>query len=113
MKVFSIICIVLGTLLFLVFATATEPPVTSYNDLIGFGIISTVLLVALGIVGASTAGRLPAIPARIPTAAAMPYSGSLQPGAPQLYCSACGTPSAPDARFCARCGQTQQPQRSA
>lgn len=81
LKVFSIVCIVLGGLCFLTFAAA---PGVAYDDLVATGVLTTLLLVALGITGIVTANK-PAAPLVLPPTGVYPPAGPARSGygAPQ------------------------------
>ncbi len=100
MKTFSIVCIVLGSILLLAFIAATEPPVLSLEEIQGFGVITALFLIALGIVGVATAKKSPASPPDTFTVNA--YSPRQQTSG---FCVSCGAPKASQSAFCTTCGK--------
>lgn len=105
MKAFSIVCIVLGSVFLLTFAVATEPPVNSLEEIAGLGILTSMFLIALGIVGVATAKRPSTPPPHSYASYEMPVSNIPTPPPSSGYCVSCGAQRTAGAAFCTVCGK--------
>lgn len=99
LKVFSIVCIVLGGVCFLAFVGA---PYGSHDSVVGTGILCTLLLIALGITGVVTA-RKPVAPAVFPPTGFYPPAGPPRGG----YGAPAATPLPPTMVFELPAARTQ------
>lgn len=105
MKTFSIVCIVVGSVCLLAFVAAQEPPVSSLEDVVGLGIITSIFLIALGIVGVATAKKTPAYSSTSYPSPAMPVSNIPTPPPRTVFCVSCGNQLAAGTAFCTACGK--------
>jgi len=89
MKTFSIICIIIGSLILCVLGAADSPPKLESAEVEGLGILVTLLLIALGITGVSVGNKREITAPHVVTPI-QPFNA--QAHINHRYCANCGSP---------------------